>query len=119
MPLQEPIQARPFPRELLHALREGGYDVSALVPAPESDPETLSSPDTPEAGPQQACHLLCAVYQATGDPAIGLWLGSRMQPDLLGLAGMPAMAGPSARAKPPPATKPTTAAIAAWVPRIR
>ncbi|WP_444634794.1 AraC family transcriptional regulator [Cupriavidus oxalaticus] len=95
MPLQEPIQARPFPRELLHALREGGYDVSALVPAPESDPETLSSPDTPEAGPQQACHLLCAVYQATGDPAIGLWLGSRMQPDLLGLAGMPAMAGPS------------------------
>lgn len=91
-----------MPRDLLHALREGGYDVSALAPAPESgtdsntdsDPSNLQ-PALPAAGPLQACHLLCAVYRATGDPAIGLWLGSRMQPDLLGLAGLPAMAGPS------------------------
>ncbi|WP_354686423.1 AraC family transcriptional regulator ligand-binding domain-containing protein [Cupriavidus necator] len=96
MPLQEPIQAGPLPRDLLHALREGGYDVSALAPAPDS-PETDPDHDgaVPATGPLQAGHLLCAVYQATGDPAIGLWLGSRMQPDLLGLAGLPAIAGPS------------------------
>lgn len=93
MTIQEPYQAGRLPRDLLHALREGGYDVSALAPAPESDTDLPSA--APVAGPQQASHLLCAVYQATGDPAIGLWLGSRMQPDLLGLAGLPAMAGPS------------------------
>ncbi|SPA43540.1 putative transcriptional regulator, AraC [Cupriavidus taiwanensis] len=98
MPQQEPIQAGPLPRDLLHALREGGYDVSALAPAPESDTDSDSCDHQPAAhaaDPQQAIHLLLAVYHATGDPAIGLWLGSRMPPDLLGLAGLPAMAGPS------------------------
>ncbi|MFS8977342.1 AraC family transcriptional regulator ligand-binding domain-containing protein [Cupriavidus necator] len=97
MPQQEPILAGPLPRDLLHALREGGYDVSALAPAPESDSDSDTDHDAavPAASPQQACYLLGAVYQATGDPAIGLWLGSRMRPDLLGLAGLPALAGPS------------------------
>ncbi|WP_226797837.1 AraC family transcriptional regulator [Cupriavidus necator] len=98
MTQQEPIQAGPLPRDLLHALRDGGYDVSGLAPAPESDSDSDPSdltPAVPAAGPQQACHVLCAVYRATGDPTIGLWLGSRMQTDLLGLAGLPAMAGPS------------------------
>ncbi len=98
MTQQEPIQAGPLPRDLLHALRDGGYDVSGLAPAPESDTDSDPSdlrPTVPAAGPQQACNVLCAVYRATGDPTIGLWLGSRMQTDLLGLAGLPAMAGPS------------------------
>ncbi|WP_232431235.1 AraC family transcriptional regulator [Cupriavidus sp. UYPR2.512] len=98
MTQQEPIQAGPLPRDLLHALRDGGYDVSGLAPSPESDTDSDPSdlkPTVPAAGPQQACNVLCAVYRATGDPTIGLWLGSRMQTDLLGLAGLPAMAGPS------------------------
>jgi len=88
-----------LPRNLWHALRESGCDVSALAVQPDLDPESSDDalPATLSAAlnPAQLERLLNIACQAIGDPAIGLWLGSRMRPAFFSMAGMPAMACPS------------------------
>ena len=78
-----------LPRSLPHTLRELGVDADAI--ARELGAESASARMTVA----QADALLDRAFARVEDPAAGLRVGGRIQPELFGLPGLSAMAAPT------------------------
>jgi AraC-like DNA-binding protein len=83
--------ALPLPRNTLFALRDAGIDTAAMARKAGLAPEALDGPLTAA----EADAFLCLTYAAIGDPAIGLYLGTRQLPELFGVVGVTVMTSPT------------------------
>ncbi len=81
----------PLPLNMLDAMRKSGIDLAALASRAGLGADQLRQPLTPE----QSDRFFTVAYEQVGNPAVGLGLGMRMEPELFSVVGFAAMSSPS------------------------
>ncbi|MBS0450629.1 MAG: AraC family transcriptional regulator [Proteobacteria bacterium] len=81
----------PLPLNMLDAMRKSGIDLAALATRAGLAAEQLRQPLTPE----QSDRFFVVAYEQVGNPAVGLALGMRMEPELFSVVGFAAMSSPT------------------------